>query len=108
MYTRLLLIAVSYLALTGAACAGEAIVDQDEMHFLPETLTIKAGDTVHFKNSASIIHNIFVAAPDDSDVEDVGLEKPGQVMDYNSFTKPGLYRVRCNVHPMMKLKIYVD
>ena len=37
---------------------------------------------------------------------DLGLQKPGATLTYR-FDKPGAYRVRCNIHPSVKMAVTV-
>ena len=78
----------------------------DDMNFSPESLTIKSGDVVHFKNSGTTIYDISVVDAD-GDVDDLGLERPGQNLP-RKFDKRGEYKVRCTVDPMMKMTITVQ
>ena len=43
----------------------------------------------------------------DDDVEDKGLQKPGQDIKAN-FAKAGKYKVRCSIHPKMKMTVTVQ
>ena len=43
----------------------------------------------------------------DGEVDDLGLEKPGQEIP-RKFDKRGKYKVRCTVDPMMKITITVQ
>ena len=80
-------------------------VDQDNVNFTPQSLTIKKGDSVRFKNSATMNHNISII-DSDGDADDLGIEKPGEVVE-RVFKKSGKYKVRCSIHPRMKMTITV-
>ena len=82
------------------------MANMDDMNFSPESLTIKSGDVVHFKNSGTAIYDIAVIDAD-GDVDDLGLEKPGQEIR-RKFDKRGKYKVRCTVDPMMNMTITVQ
>ena len=70
----------------------------------PRTMAIPVGVKVAFPNFDPIFHNLFsVSAPNDFDL---GLYKGGASKSHN-FTKPGLVRVFCNVHPQMSATILV-
>jgi cytochrome c peroxidase len=100
----LLAIAAS-AALTVAANAAEFSVDQRDLRFEPEALTVKAGDYVRFTDSDRITHNITIVNPDGSS-EDKGMSTFSQHIVVQ-FDKPGVYRVVCRIHPDMKMTITV-
>ncbi len=70
----------------------------------PRAMTIPIGAKVVFPNYDPIFHNLFsVSAPNDFDL---GLYKGGASKSH-SFTKPGIVRIFCNVHPQMSATIVV-
>src|SRR5918996_5238876 len=72
--------------------------------FSPRALAIPVGAKVQFPNLDSIFHNIFsVSAPNQFDL---GLYKGG-ASKTQSFQKPGVVKVFCNVHPQMSATIVV-
>ena len=85
------------------ALAAETIVDQHNLMFAPAAVTIAVGDTVRFTDSDRITHNITIVYPDGSTV-DKGMDRYGEDIIVH-FTKPGLYQVRCLIHPMMHMAI---
>ncbi len=87
------------------ACAGETVVDQRNLMFVPASVSITAGDTVRFTDSDRITHNITIVFPDGS-TEDKGMDRYGEDIIVH-FTKPGTYQVRCLIHPMMHMTITV-
>jgi len=97
--------AVSILTLGTAKATDYAIV-QANQHFAQETITVKAGDKLVFKNQDEVNHDIIVITPE-GDSEDKGIQKPGEDIQY-VFAKPGVYKVRCNIHPTMKLNVTVQ
>ena len=54
----------------------------------------------------SVKHNLTVVTPDEES-KDLGTEAPGGAVKY-VMDKPGVYDVRCNIHPTMKMKIKVE
>jgi plastocyanin len=101
--------AILVLATAGFAMpakAGEAAVDQKDLMFTPDSVTIKAGDTVRFKDSDRIAHDITIDNPDGSS-EDKGMDTYN-VQIVVPFPKPGVYHVRCRIHPAMKMTITVQ
>lgn len=92
----------------GTATAQEAIpsgaptIDEDNLAFKPSELTIKAGETVYFKNSETAIHDVKV---------DGGLKSPdmkkGTIYSY-VFNAAGSYKITCTYHPQMHSTITVN
>ena len=108
MRTMLIGLLVSVIGATfvaGPAFAGEAVVDQRDLMFVPASVTIAAGDTVRFTDSDRITHNITIVFPDGS-IVDKGMDRFGEDIIVH-FTKPGTYQVRCLIHPMMHMTITV-
>src|SRR5437868_9807763 len=64
-----------------------------------ETLKIKAGDTIQFKNSDPYFHNVFSLS--DTKLFDLGSYPQGQSRSI-TFDKPGKVEVECAIHPHMK------
>ena len=91
------------VGLSMSVLAADNAVDQANQQFSIKTLTVKAGDTVTFKNSDDVTHNITIDSPD-GDGDDLGLQKPGESLT-TKITKPGEYSVHCHIHPKMKMKI---
>jgi len=88
-----------------AAHAAEFSVDQRDLRFEPDALTVKSGDYVRFTDSDRITHNITIVNPDGSS-EDKGMSTFSQHIVVQ-FDKPGVYRVLCRIHPDMKMTITV-
>jgi plastocyanin len=101
--SSVILVALSGSAVT--ANAAEVAVDQRDLHFVPDSLTIKVGDTVRFTDSDHITHNITIVHPDGSS-EDKGMSTYSQHIVVQ-FDKPGVYHVRCRIHPDMKMTVTV-
>jgi len=89
-----------------SANAAEVPVDQKDLQFMPKALTIKAGDSVRFKDSDRIAHNVTIVNPDGTS-EDKGMDTYNQQIVV-PFPKPGVYHVRCRIHPMMTMTITVN
>lgn len=77
-----------------------AEVDQKEMLFVPHVLPVLVGTTVDFKNSDSVLHNVF--SPDKcADKFNLGSWPTGQIRSY-TFKQPCAATLLCNVHPEME------
>lgn len=79
-----------------AVPAGAPEIDQDGLRFSPTALTVKAGETVYFKNSESAVHTVTVNGTNVS-----GTMKRGEIVAWR-VPAPGVYRVTCDFHPQMR------
>jgi plastocyanin len=68
--------------------------------------SLAVGDRIAFTNDDDVIHNIHIFGPGSEDTTDLGLQKPGKLLSYK-FDKAGAYRVRCNIHPSVKMSVAV-
>ncbi len=94
-----------FSALASGALATEYPVDQRDLRFDPDTLTIKVGDSVVFTDTDRIAHDVTIVAPDGTS-EDHGMSTYKERITVK-FAKPGVYRVKCRIHPDMKATITV-
>ena len=94
----------------GATGAGNIIAVEmnDNLRFAPTEITIKAGDTVEWRNTGSVRHTVTadpgrapgsknIALPASAETFDSGWVKGGQVFRY-TFSEPGVYRYICLPH----------
>jgi plastocyanin len=92
------------VAKAGLSIGDEIKVNQANKTFAPGAVTIKAGDTVDFVNDDTIAHNVLArGTPEDFNL---GIIKPGTEKDV-TLIAPGIYDVRCAIHPGMKLTVTV-
>jgi plastocyanin len=96
---------IAVIASAGAAHAAETVVDQKGLKFVPDTVSINAGDTIRFTNSDPYTHDVTVISPDGSS-SDKGLQHHGQA-NVVVFAKPGKYSIICTMHPNMKATVVV-
>ena len=103
-------LAVAIAFLTGIVVAVEAAatitVGQHGMVFTQSSASLAKGDRIVFTNEDDVIHNIHIFGPGSDDSADLGLQKPGATLTYK-FDKSGAYRVRCNIHPSVKMAVTV-
>jgi len=85
--------------------AASTTIGQAGEQFSQKSVTLQAGDTLVFANDDDVTHNVTIIN-DDDDSTDLGLQKPGQNLTYK-FDKAGRFKVRCSVHPRMKMTIDV-
>jgi plastocyanin len=88
----------------GAAIAGKnhEIIEADKK-FSTKTIEIAVGDTLTFVNNDAIKHNITIKKMKFNS----GLQEPGNDVEV-IFDKNGKFKVRCGIHPKMKLKVVVN
>src|ERR1700678_4043144 len=84
--------------------AAHAIMLQKGKMFTPHILPVMTGTTVDFPNSDPIFHNAFSSYS--GQIFDVGLYPPGTSRAVR-FTRLGVLRVFCNIHPTMSAIILV-
>jgi plastocyanin len=70
------------------------------------SVSLATGDRLNFTNDDDFIHNIHIFGPGSEENLDLGLQKPGKLLTYK-FDKAGAYRVRCNIHPSVKMSVTV-
>jgi len=72
--------------------------------YAPHVVVVPIGSTVRFPNHDPFNHNVFsVSEPNQFDL---GLYGRGEVRS-QTFTRPGLVRIYCNVHPRMVAYVFV-
>ncbi len=103
------LVALSLTGISIARAQQEFIVDQKGKTFLYkgekiETLKIKVGDTVRFRNMDPYFHNVFSLS--DVQIFDLGSYPTGQSKAVK-FVKPGKVEVECAIHPQMRMVVEV-
>jgi plastocyanin len=85
------------------------VVEQKDKTFIhkgtkAETLKVKVGAVVEFKNLDPYFHNVFSLS--DAKLFDLGSYPQGQSRSV-TFDKPGKVEVECAIHPLMKMTIEV-
>ena len=89
----------------GQAAAGEYVVSQKKRKFTPAAVVAKVGDKLVFLNDDRFAHNIFSETPGHE--FNIRKQMPGDryVM---TLDRKGEFRVRCAIHPRMRMKITVE
>jgi plastocyanin len=72
-------------------------IDQKGMKFVPHVVAIQKGQTVVFRNSDNVRHNIFTP---DGDKYNLGTWGQGESKTH-TFAATGVYHQLCNIHPEM-------
>lgn len=84
--------------------AAEMTIDQKDRTFSKQEIALHPGDTIVFKNSDEVTHNVF------SVTAGMEFELRRQAPGGSSpvvFAKEGVAEVRCSIHPKMKLIVTV-
>lgn len=84
--------------------AEEHEVTQSDTAFSAQSLTVKVGDKVSFKNEDSFFHNVFSLS--DAKTFDLGSYPQGESKSV-VFDQPGEIEVECAIHPSMVMTIQV-
>ena len=100
--------ALAGLMAASPATAATTTITQAGQAFSETDITVKAGDHVKFANQVDVNHNILVQEGDDDDnAKDMGVQAPGASVDV-TFDKVGKFKIRCHIHPSMKLNVDVQ
>ena len=82
------------------------LMDQYALSFLPQFLVVRAGQTVEFRNSEEVSHNVrVVAVGTDSTLFNVATPQGEPYL--HLFTRTGEHTVTCDIHPGMTAFILV-
>lgn len=99
---------VWFVPVTGPLSGGPpdvpAILDQRRLRFVPEVLAVQMGQTVSFRNSDPLLHNIFSPGP--AEPFDLGTYPEGEARDHR-FVTSGPHVILCNIHPEMEAYVVV-
>jgi plastocyanin len=101
----IVVVAVTLTALAVTVRAASTTIEQSGQQFSEKTATLSVGDSITYANHDDVTHNINVIN-DDDDATDLGLQKPGENLTYK-FDKAGRFKVRCSIHPSMKMTVNV-
>ena len=102
--TKLIIIWVTAsFAVSGSALAAEHTVDQKGKKFSTSSISVAKGDSINFSNSDRSAHHVFSG---DAFVFDSGRIPAGRNFR-QLFDKTGAFKIRCKIHPKMKLEVTV-
>jgi plastocyanin len=88
----------------GSSEAAEAVMDQQNLAFVPQVLVVAVGSNVKFPNNDSVSHQVYSFSA--AKRFQLPLYK-GAVHPPVNFDKPGLVVLGCNIHDQMVGYIYV-
>jgi plastocyanin len=97
--------AATLLLIAGTAYAAHSTVIESQGAFAPDSLSLKPGDTVTFSNRDDIALDLQIVE-EDGTVSDKGMQRPGQEITL-VFSRAGIYKVRCAIHPQIKMTVTV-
>lgn len=86
--------------------AGPAYMDQSGLAFIPEFLAAQANQSVRFRNSDEVLHNVRVQETGTQVPVFNVATTPSNSYSY-TFEKPGYYDVSCDIHLSMRATIVV-
>ena len=96
---------VSAFGMSLPAAAKEYTVVEKGKAFDRKEITIKVGDEITFVNKDNYTHNLY--SRDKGHQFDTGAQAPSKSHTV-LFDKAGFVKVRCAIHPKMKLKVTVE
>ena len=100
-----LALAVALAATTVGLRAASHPISQKGKVFAPGTITVKAGETVTFKNDDDVTHNAFSTSKGNE--FNAKAQTPGSSADV-VFKAKGKVAVKCAFHPGMSLTVNVE
>ncbi|MDJ0639206.1 MAG: plastocyanin/azurin family copper-binding protein [Paracoccaceae bacterium] len=90
---------------TAAYASTEHKIMQAGKKFSERRITISVGDTLNFVNDDGTTHNVHSNSAGHE--FDLGAQAPGTESSH-VFSKPGKVKVRCAIHPKMKIDVNVE
>jgi plastocyanin len=96
---------ITEIASGKTAAAGEAALDQRKCEFVPHVLAVAAGTPVKITNSDGILHNIHTLSKDNPAFNRAQPKYLKEITQ--TFSKPEIIPVRCDVHGWMGGWIFV-
>ena len=92
------------LIVAATAHAATNTVSQSGKKFDKKEITIAVGDSVVFTNDDQVSHNVYSRTKGHE--FDLKVQKP-RASNTVTFDNPGVVKVRCAIHPKMKLTVKV-
>ncbi len=97
---------VAAMAITTAAIAQDPVrITQKGKQFSQDKVSLSAGQSILFVNDDTVAHNVYAIVKGKK--QDLGLQKPSEEGGI-TFDNAGTYRVRCAIHPKMKMLVKVQ
>jgi plastocyanin len=89
----------------GEPPAGATVIDQKDVSFQPDKVTINLGDSVYFTDNEAVVHS--VNADSKNLLGPGGLMKQGEVLSWKP-PRAGDYIITCDFHPAMRAIVTVQ
>lgn len=100
---------LGFYALLGTASYGITsevyVIGQKNKTFSQERITVKVGDTIHFRNDDTIFHNVYSLS--EIQAFDLGTYPQGDSRSV-TFKSAGKIEVECAIHPNMYMVVNVE
>ena len=103
LFSGLSVAIVVAMASVSAAMAAEVVLTQKDKAFDKSEITLNKGDSIKFVNADTIAHNVHSRS---GEKFDLGVQKPGDSSSH-TFASDGTFKVRCAIHPKMKVEVTV-
>jgi plastocyanin len=81
------------------------VVSQKGKVFTPAEIKIPVGTTIRIDNDDRVLHHVYIESPIFE--FDSGEQPPGRSVEIR-FAKDGTFAVRCDIHPKMLMKVFVQ
>jgi plastocyanin len=104
MLKKVFVVAATGIVISGGAFAAEHTVDQKGKKFSTASISVKKGDKINFTNNDRIAHHIYSKG---GFTFDSGRLPKGKAFA-QVFDKNGTFKIRCKMHPKMKLAVTVQ
>lgn len=93
------------LVMMFSAFAQDITITQKDKKFSKKEISVKQGQKITFINDDNVAHNVYTVI--DGEKKDLGLQRVGDSGEL-VFKKKNTYRVRCAIHPRMKMRVKVE
>ncbi len=86
--------------------SGESFMDQSGQMFTPAAMVAREGQSIQFRSSEDVLHNVRVIRADDK-LPVFNVATPPWGSYTHTFAEPGTYDVTCDIHTAMRATILV-
>lgn len=93
------------VSLAAGVAASQMSISQKGKKFSEKKIEVAAGTSIDFVNDDDITHNVHSSTKGQK--FDLGAQQPGSTASH-VFDKPGKLKVRCAIHPKMKMTVVVN
>lgn len=105
IWTKIFLVSlIAYPIGVWAQNQTEHVISQKNRTYAPGAIEINAGDTIKVVNDDIFLHHAFIKS-DDMEFDSGSMEEMESAVI--EFKKPGIYNMKCAIHPKMNLEVTV-